>query len=135
MWLIGRESTCQVKDLGLIPGSGRSLGEGNGNPLQYSCLLQYSSHGQRSLEGYNPWGRKESDTYNQGREGMHRGGRGSHATPVQPRCMLLPREVCSVQFSRSVMPNSFQPHGLQHARLPCPSPTLRLYSNSCPFSQ
>ena len=32
------ESTCNVGDLGLIPGSGRSPGEGNGNPLQYSCL-------------------------------------------------------------------------------------------------
>ena len=29
---------CRAKDMGLIPGSGRSPGEGNGNPLQYSCL-------------------------------------------------------------------------------------------------
>ena len=42
---------------------------------------------------------------------------------------------CSVQFSRSVMSNSLQPHGLQHARLPCPSPTLRVYSNLCPLSR
>ena len=34
----GKESACHVGDPGLIPGSGRSLGEGNGNPLQYSCL-------------------------------------------------------------------------------------------------
>ena len=34
----GKESTCNAGDLGLIPGSGRSPGEGNGNPLQYSCL-------------------------------------------------------------------------------------------------
>ena len=34
----GKESICNVGDLGLIPGSGRSPGEGNGNPLQYSCL-------------------------------------------------------------------------------------------------
>ena len=34
----GKESTCNAGDLGSIPGSGRSLGEGNGNPLQYSCL-------------------------------------------------------------------------------------------------
>ena len=33
----------------------------------------------------------------------------------------------SVQFSRSVMSDSFQPHESQHARLPCPSPTLRVY--------
>ena len=45
--------------------------------------------------------------------------------------------VCSrllVQFSRSVMSNSLQPHGLQHARPPCPSPTSRVYPNSCPLS-
>ena len=36
-----------------------------------------------------------------------------------------------VQFSRSVMSDSLQPHGLQHSRLPCPSPTPRAYSNSC----
>ena len=37
-WLSGKESTCDVGVTGLIPGSGTSLGEGNGNPLQYSCL-------------------------------------------------------------------------------------------------
>ena len=37
----------------------------------------------------------------------------------------------SVQFSRLVMSDSLQPHGLQHARLHCPSPTPRAYSNSC----
>ena len=34
----GKESAGNAGDLGLIPGSGRSPGEGNGNPLQYSCL-------------------------------------------------------------------------------------------------
>ena len=38
----------------------------------------------------------------------------------------------SVQFSCSVMSYSLQPHGLQHARLPCPSPTPGVYSNWCP---
>ena len=38
------------------------------------------------------------------------------------------------QFSRSVVSNSLQPHGLQHARPPCPSPTPGVYSNSCPLS-
>ena len=37
LWLICKESTCQVRDLGMIPGLRRSTGEGNGNPLQYSC--------------------------------------------------------------------------------------------------
>ena len=40
-----------------------------------------------------------------------------------------------VQFSRSVMSDSLWPHGLQHARLPCPSPTPRACSDSCLLSQ
>ena len=42
---------------------------------------------------------------------------------------------CLVQFSHSVVSNSLRPHGLQHARLPCPSSTPRTCSNSCPWSQ
>ena len=41
---------------------------------------------------------------------------------------------CLLLFSRSVMPYSLRPHGLLHARLPCPSPTPGVYSNSCPLS-
>ena len=41
----------------------------------------------------------------------------------------------SVQFGHSVVPYSLWPHELQHARLPCPSPTPRVYPNSCPLSQ
>ena len=39
------------------------------------------------------------------------------------------------QFSQSVMSDSLQPHELQHAKLPCPSPTPGVYSNSCPSSR
>ena len=38
MWLSGKESTCNARDLGLILGLGRSPGGGHGNPLQHSCL-------------------------------------------------------------------------------------------------
>ena len=48
-----------AEDMGSSPGLGRSPGEGNGTSLQYSCLKK--SHGQRSLEGYSPKGRRESD--------------------------------------------------------------------------
>ena len=41
----------------------------------------------------------------------------------------------SVQFSRSVMSNSLQPHESQHSRPPCPSPTPGVHSNSCPSSR
>ena len=55
----GKESACNSGDLGSIPGLGRSLEEGHGNPLQYSCLE--NPHGQRSLAGYSQWGLKKSD--------------------------------------------------------------------------
>ena len=56
----GNQSACNVGDLGLIPGLGRSPGGGHGNLLQHSCLE--NPHGQRSLVGYSPWGCKQSDT-------------------------------------------------------------------------
>ena len=43
-------------------------------------------------------------------------------------------EFSSVQFSRSAMSDSLRPHEPQYARAPCPSPTPRVYSNSCPAS-
>ena len=55
----GKELSYSVGDLGSVPGMGRSLGGGHGNPLQYSYLE--NPHGQRSLVGYGPWGHKESD--------------------------------------------------------------------------
>ena len=51
-WLSGKESACHAGDASLIPGLGRSPGEGNDSPLQCSCL---ETHGQRSLTGYSPW--------------------------------------------------------------------------------
>ena len=56
----GKESACNAGDLGFIPELRRSPEGGHGNPLQYPFLE--NPHGQRSLEGCNPWGHKESDT-------------------------------------------------------------------------
>ena len=56
----GKESACNVGDLGLNPGLGRSPGGGHGDPLQYSFLE--NPHGQRSLADYSPWDCKELDT-------------------------------------------------------------------------
>ena len=47
---------------------------------------------------------------------------------------LCGMSLSSVQFSCSVVSDCLQPHGLQHIRPPCPSPTPRVYSNSCPLS-
>ena len=53
------KSNILVTDMDLIPGSGRSPGEGNGKLT--SAFLPQKSHGQRSLVGYSPWGCKDSD--------------------------------------------------------------------------
>ena len=55
----GKESACSAQDLGLIPQLGGSPGGRNGEPLQYSWLE--NPHGQRSLAGYSPSGRKQLD--------------------------------------------------------------------------
>ena len=56
----GEGSAYNARDLGSIPGLGRSPGEGNGNPLQYSCPENPMDGG--IWLGYSPWGHKESDT-------------------------------------------------------------------------
>ena len=101
-------------NLGSIPGSGRSPREGSGNSLQYSCLgklldqrawrrrqwhptpvlLPGKSHGWRSLVGFSPWGREESDTT----ERLHCHfslsciGEGN-GSPLQCSCLENPRNV------------------------------------------
>ena len=69
-------------DTGLIPGWGRAPREGNGSPLQYSCLGK--SHGQRSLAGYSPWGCKELYTTERLGEG--------NGTPLQYSCLENPMD-------------------------------------------
>ena len=57
-----------------------------------------------------------------------------HASPEEE---IIPEQeglVYNFQFSHSVMSDSFRPHGLQHTRPPCPLPTPRACSNSCPLS-
>ena len=57
------DSAGDIRDIGLIPGSRRSPGEGifwRREPTP--VFLPGESHGQRSLAGYSPWGHKESDT-------------------------------------------------------------------------
>ena len=56
----GKESACNAGDMGLIPGSGRSCGEGNGNPLQYSCLENFMDRGAWWATGHGV--AKELDT-------------------------------------------------------------------------
>ena len=62
----------------------------------------------------------------------HRTGKGQFSSQSQRKAM--PKDA-QVQFNRSVVSNSLWPHGLQHARPPCSSPTHRVYSKSCPLSR
>ena len=101
------------RDVGSVPGLARSPGGGHGSPLQYSCLENLMNRGA--------WWAT-----------VHR------ISKNQTLLMQLSKQICrtiSVQFSHSVMSNSLRPHGLQHTRLPCPSPTPGVCSNSCPSSQ
>ena len=97
----GKESACNVGDLGSTPGLGRSPGDGKGYLLQYSGL-------ENSFSFLEPtW---------------------LNFSPVNFHQFI-------VQFNHSVVSNSLQPHGLQHVRPPCPSPTPGAHPNSCPSSQ
>ena len=86
-------------------------GEGNGNPLQYSCLEKPMNRGvwQATVHGVT---------------------RVRHELVTKPN-----QQTSSVQFSCSVMSDSWWPHGRQHARLLYPSPTPGACSKSCPLSQ
>ena len=58
----GKESACNAGDPGSVPASGRSPREGNTHSsILTPVFLSVESHGQRSLVGYSPWGRTESD--------------------------------------------------------------------------
>ena len=57
------------------------------------------------------------------------------ATNPPKKSATQPAWIASVQLSHEVVSDSLRPHGLQHSRLPCLSPTPRVYSNSCPLSQ
>ena len=62
-------------------------------------------------------------------------GKDSTANCLRVDSRKYQEESKEAQFSHSVVSDSLWPHGLQHARHPCPSPTTRTYSNSCPSSQ
>ena len=109
-------------DLGSIFGLGRSPGIGNGNPIQYSCLDNSMDRGTwwvtvHGVAKSMTWLSTHTHTH------THK----YHYNPIHNSKWI--------QFSHSVVSDSLWPHGLQHARFPCPSPTSGAYSNSCPLTQ
>ena len=109
-----------VRDLGSIPGSGRSLGEGHSNSLQYSCLESPIDRGAQQATVHSV---AQSWTWLKWL-----------STHAVNKCLYLV-QFSLVQFSRSVVSDSLWPHELQHTRPPCPSPTPGAYPNSCPLSR
>ena len=122
----GKVSACSVGALDSFPGWGRSPGEGNGNSPQYSCL---ENPMDRRPGCYSPWGHKELDKTEQ-LTLLTLFSKWKTFFLEALISILYP----SVQFSHSVVSDSLQPHEPQHARPPCPSPTPRVYLNSCPLS-
>ena len=93
------------------------IGEGNGNPLQCSCL-------KNPRDGGIWWAAVYGVAQSRARL-KWLSSSSSISTHTQ-------KWLCSVQFSCSVVSNSLRPHGWQHA---CPSPTPGVYSNSCSLSR
>ena len=111
-----KSSVCNAGDLGSIPGSGRSPGEGNGNPLQYSCLENPRDGGasQATVHGV-----AKSQTQLRDFTFLY-----THMnTLFYPTCTSI---LSYLLFSCSVVSDSLQPHGLQHSRLRSPSPSPRV---------
>ena len=129
MW----ESACNAGDPGSVPGLGRSPGEGNGNPLQYSCLGNHMDRGawRAAIHGIaKSWTRCVTDFH------FHFFTFRLENMMTEIRNLMgLPRWRSVSQLSRSVLSDSLWPHEPQHARLPCPSSTPGACLLSCSLSQ
>ena len=119
-----------MEDLDSIPGLGRSLGEGNGYPLQYSGL-----ENSMDREAWRATVHGVSKSWTQLSDFHFQTGKKIQIPNNYTWGYKEFTIISLVQFSHSVMPNSLWPHGLQHTRLPCPSPTPRACANSCPSSR
>ena len=118
----GKESACNAGDLGSVPGSGISPEEGNGYPLQYSCLENSMDRGV--------WWATVYGAQRVGHDWVPNIHTHTHVNYTSIKMEKI--QLSSVQlFSWS---DSLRPHGLQHTRLPCQSSTPRACSNSCPSS-
>ena len=130
-WLSSKASTCQWRRHGFNPWIRKIPWRRKWQPTP--VLLPGKSHGWRSLVGYSPWGRKESDMT----ERLH--------FCISSRIHLLQSLLIthssastlirSDQISHSVVSDYLWPHESQHARPPCPSLTPGVHWDSRPSSQ
>ena len=100
---VSKESACNAGDLSLIPVSGRSPGEGNDNPLQYSCLENPMDRGawRGTVVGYSPWSHKELDTI------------------VQPTLSLSLVSRARVHFILCIILSNLKIHGVNFCKISC----------------
>ena len=121
-------STGNTWEVGSTLGLERCSGVGNGKPVQYSCL-------ENPMHRWAWWVIVHGVSKSRTRLSTHTH---THMKILKIRMLVsspsLPGTELVVQFSRSVVSDSFWPHGLQHATPPCSSPTPGVYSNSCPSS-
>ena len=103
----GKDAACHAGDLASVPGLGRFPGKAM---VPHSSILAWRI----------PWGGKELDMTEQ------------FSLSIS---FTLSVQFSSVQCSRSVVSDSLRPHESQHAMPPCPSPTPKVYSDSCPTSR
>ena len=120
----GKESACNAWDLGSIPGSGRPLEKVKAT---HSSILAWRIR----------WTEEPGGLQSMGLQWVRHHWMTNMFTYFQCCNNIFKITTCflTVQLSHSVVADSWRPHGLQHARLPCPSPTPRAHSNSCQSSQ
>ena len=114
---------------------GKTSGSGAGQGTRsWPCLLH---RGEQRKQAWIKWPQKVRNCANKHAKSIFIQGR-EKATCVCFMSAVSSLEKDLVQFSQfrsSVVSDSLWPHGLQHARPPCPSPTPGVYSNSCPLSR
>ena len=134
----------------MLESSGKTwpTGEGNGKPLEYSCLENSMNSTKRqkdrTLKDELSWWVVPNMLLEISGEltpeRMKRESQSKNNTQlwvglvVEVKSDAIKSNIDSVQFSRSVVSNFLLPHELQDTRPPCPSPTPRVHSNSCPLS-
>ena len=128
----------------LFQGIFQTQGSNPGFPHWQADSLPLSHLGSPAIYTHYPTIKGKNCLHLHGEEGEEQNGQTtclrSHSKlgttpPTNPvPSPLAPASCFSVQFSHSVMSDSLQPLGLQHTRFPCPSPTPRACSNSCPSS-
>ena len=135
----------------MLESSGKTwpTGEGNGKPLEYSCLENPMNSTKRqkdrTLKDELSWWVVPNMLLEISGEltpeRMKRESQSKNNTQlwvglvVEVKSDAIKSNIASVQFSRSVVSNFLLPHELQYTRPPCPSPTPRVHPNSCPLSR